>query len=119
MTYSCMRMHTTIGAAAFHFRVRDGIGWCHSAMVARETVERRSCLAGSAPSRVGLGYVAKRLLELLNVLSRFRCSALHSAFTALSDVCHRSGAAGEQSAQGCAVLLSALRARMHARTKTT
>ena len=30
--------HTTIGAAAFHFRVRDGIGWGHSAKVARERV---------------------------------------------------------------------------------
>lgn len=29
-------MHTTIGAAAFHFRVRDGIGWFHSAIVARK-----------------------------------------------------------------------------------
>ena len=41
MTYSRMRMHTTIGAAAFHFRVRNGIGWFHSAMVARERVEGR------------------------------------------------------------------------------
>ena len=41
MTYSCMRMHTTIGAAAFHFRVRDGIGWDHSAVVTRERVEGR------------------------------------------------------------------------------
>ena len=24
--------HTTIGAGAFHFRVRDGIGWFHTAM---------------------------------------------------------------------------------------
>jgi hypothetical protein len=39
VTYSCMRMHTTIGAAAFHFRVRDGIGWGHSAIAARERVE--------------------------------------------------------------------------------
>ena len=38
VTYSCMRMHTTIGAAAFHFRVRDGIGWDHSAIAAREKV---------------------------------------------------------------------------------
>ena len=30
--------HTTIGAAAFHFRVRDGIGWDHSAIAARERV---------------------------------------------------------------------------------
>lgn len=29
---------TTIGAAAFHFRVRDGIGWFHSANFTRETV---------------------------------------------------------------------------------
>ena len=35
MTYSRMRMHTTIGAGAFHFRVRDGIGWDHTAMVAK------------------------------------------------------------------------------------
>ena len=41
MTYSRMRMHTTIGAAAFHFRVRNGIGWFHSAMVTRERVEGR------------------------------------------------------------------------------
>src|SRR5207244_9019472 len=30
--------HTTIGAVAFHCRVRDGIGWFHNAMVTRETV---------------------------------------------------------------------------------
>lgn len=35
--------HTTIGAAAFHFRVRDGIGWFHSANFTRETV-------GASPS---------------------------------------------------------------------
>ena len=33
--------HTTIGAVAFHFRVRDGIGWFHNAMVTRERVEGR------------------------------------------------------------------------------
>ena len=41
MTYSRMRMHTTIGACAFHFRVRDGIGWFHAAMFTRERVEGR------------------------------------------------------------------------------
>ena len=41
MTYSCMYAHTTIGAVAFHFRVRDGIGWFHNAMVTRERVEGR------------------------------------------------------------------------------
>ena len=50
MTYSRMRMHTTIGAAAFHFRVRNGIGWFHSAMVTRERVEV-AVLGGRARSR--------------------------------------------------------------------
>ena len=35
---------TTIGAAAFHFRVRDGIGWFHSAKFTRETF-------GASPSK--------------------------------------------------------------------
>ena len=45
--------HTTIGAAAFHFRVRDGIGWFHSAMVARERGEgrRRPYVSGMGPRR--------------------------------------------------------------------
>ena len=30
--------HTTIGAGAFHCRVRDGIGWDHAAVSAREAV---------------------------------------------------------------------------------
>src|SRR5476651_2624120 len=42
--------HTTIGAPAFHCRVRDGIGWCHRAMVARETVEGRDGLSGWIPA---------------------------------------------------------------------
>ena len=33
--------HTTIGAVAFHFRVRDGNGWYHNAMFTRERVEGR------------------------------------------------------------------------------
>ena len=41
--------HTTIGAGAFHFRVRDGIGWDHTAMAARESVGRR----WEAPARIG------------------------------------------------------------------
>ena len=41
MTYSRMRMHTTIGVCAFHFRVRNGIGWDHAAIVTRERVEGR------------------------------------------------------------------------------
>ena len=40
--------HTTIGAGAFHFRVRDGIGWDHTAKVARELV--RVALVFSARS---------------------------------------------------------------------
>ena len=85
MTYSCMRMHTTIGAAAFHFRVRNGIGWCHSAMVARERVEvavlwevhgsrtlssdgRRQFPAEA--DRVGRSEVGIALTNVLDVLSR-------------------------------------------------
>ena len=35
-TYSHVTFrHTTIGAAMFHFRVRDGNGWFHYAMVTR------------------------------------------------------------------------------------
>ena len=30
--------HTTIGAGAFHCRVRDGIGWDHAAVSAKEAV---------------------------------------------------------------------------------
>ena len=41
--------HTTIGAGAFHFRVRDGIGWDHAAVSAREAVE-----AQVAVKRLGL-----------------------------------------------------------------
>ncbi len=36
MTYSHTAFRrTTIGAGAFHFRVRDGIGWDHAAMITR------------------------------------------------------------------------------------
>ena len=35
--------HTTIGAVAFHFRVREGIGWFHNAMITRETVGGSQC----------------------------------------------------------------------------
>ena len=44
--------HTTIGAGAFHFRVRDGIGWYHAAVSAREAVE-----AQDAVKRLGLHWV--------------------------------------------------------------
>lgn len=43
--------HTTIGAAAFHFRVRDGIGWFHSANFTREAFgESHSSLRDKAPA---------------------------------------------------------------------
>src|SRR3954467_5130496 len=44
--------HTTIGACAFHFRVRDGIGWDHAAVSAREAEQRR---AGKRVLGIGLG----------------------------------------------------------------
>lgn len=36
MSYFHMRMHTIIGAKAFHGPVRDGKGWDHLAMVVRQ-----------------------------------------------------------------------------------
>jgi hypothetical protein len=39
--------HTTIGAGAFHFRVRDGIGWFHTAMAARDLARAAHECAGS------------------------------------------------------------------------
>ena len=45
--------HTTIGAGAFHFRVRDGIGWDHTAMVAKELAE--TAPFGALVSHRGLG----------------------------------------------------------------
>ena len=54
MTYSRMRVHTTIGAAAFHFRVRNGIGWFHSAMVTRERVEGRGPVVGPVAHTLSL-----------------------------------------------------------------
>lgn len=43
---------TTIGAAAFHFRVRDGTGWFHCAVVTRveilRMVEPRALVASDA-----------------------------------------------------------------------
>ena len=44
--------HTTIGAGAFHFRVRDGIGWYHAAVSAREAVEAGAVLRLTC---IGLG----------------------------------------------------------------
>ena len=57
--------HTTIGAAAFHFRVRDGIGWFHSAMFAEQAVETAH---GYAPvSRGVLGRNKSFWLESFSV----------------------------------------------------
>jgi hypothetical protein len=60
---ACRR--TTIGAAAFHFRVRNGNGWCHHAIVTRAE-KRLRCSAlvaalraarrlvvGGSPNRLG------------------------------------------------------------------
>ena len=41
---------TTIGAAAFHFRVRNGNGWCHCAIVTRAE-KRLRCSALVRDSR--------------------------------------------------------------------
>ncbi len=67
MTYSRMRMHTTIGAGSFHFRVREGIGWYQTAMAARETLESR-CVARTR--RCDLGCERKFGTMRVNVLLR-------------------------------------------------
>src|SRR5687767_14858832 len=67
--------HTTIGAAAFHFRVRDGIGWFHSAMVARERGEgrRRPSGKGTGPRRPLISWeVANGWSVSIDVTSRVR-----------------------------------------------
>ena len=62
--------HTTIGAAAFHFRVRDGIGWFHSAMFAEQAVETAQY---SAPVSHGvLGRNKSFWLESLRVTEALR-----------------------------------------------
>src|SRR3984893_14751888 len=45
-TYRC----TTIGAAAFHFRVRNGNGWDHCAMITRRLVKPRLARGDGAVS---------------------------------------------------------------------
>ena len=46
MTYSHMeKLHTTIGAKRFHFRVRHGIGWFTLAMVVRRNGGILRCLS--------------------------------------------------------------------------
>src|SRR5215831_5770613 len=47
MSYSRTTLRcTTIGAAAFHFRVRNGNGWCHCAMITRRLVKPKSARGG-------------------------------------------------------------------------
>ena len=46
-TYRC----TTIGAAAFHFRVRNGNGWCHCARITRRLVKPKLARGGRGRSR--------------------------------------------------------------------
>jgi hypothetical protein len=57
---ACRR--TTIGAAAFHCRVRNGNGWCHCANVTRD------------PSRTG-GFDASRRRGSLETMSIFQRTA--------------------------------------------
>ena len=56
---ACRR--TTIGAAAFHFRVRNGNGWCHYAIVTR---------AREALALLGSGGGASRRATLVGAVHR-------------------------------------------------
>ena len=79
--------HTTIGAGAFHFRVRDGIGWDHAAVSAREAV--KPSRSGAPWACIGLG--RNKVCSLIDedVPSRYlvRCSCekcgLRTAFSCL------------------------------------
>ena len=57
---------TTIGAAAFHFRVRDGTGWFHCAVVTRGEVLRVEVeprTLGTSSVRVAFVCLFKRRLQ--------------------------------------------------------
>ena len=62
------KCHTTIGAGAFHCRVRDGIGWDHAAIAAREGVEA----ARGAPASRGLEVSGRRAPDKAGEASRRR-----------------------------------------------
>ncbi len=70
--------HTTIGAGAFHFRVRNGIGWFHTAMVTRERVEGRRLGAtlsrgtGRACARSGKGVGRSEVFGMLLTYRKLR-----------------------------------------------
>ena len=58
--------HTTIGAGAFHFRVRDGIGWDHAAVSAREAVQvarLRGLRIGLGRNKIGLSHPRRCAIE--------------------------------------------------------
>ena len=67
--------HTTIGAAAFHFRVRDGIGWFHSANFTRETVG-----ASLIPIKIGVAPVSHKVLGS-SLLFRFQSTCVETKAT--------------------------------------
>ena len=78
MTYVHMgKPHTSIGAASFHRRVRDGIGWCQRALAARPNRLCKSvgvAIAGMIPKRLGC-YMVKPHGPLVRVsCTRYRAS---------------------------------------------
>jgi hypothetical protein len=64
-TYRC----TTIGAAAFNFRVRNGNGWSHCAMITRWLVKPKSARWGEVWGRSYLNFTRKS--NDLSVISGF------------------------------------------------
>lgn len=56
--------HTTIGAGAFHFRVRNGIGWDHTAMVTGQggeaALERQLAWGGKVANEANVVDVSSR-----------------------------------------------------------
>ena len=67
---------TTIGAAAFHFRVRNGTGWFHRAVVTR--VQCRGRMAGAMRFRYCLSGDIELSRRCLSFLARSLASARRS-----------------------------------------
>ena len=72
--------HTTIGAGAFHFRVRDGIGWFHTAIVTGQAV-----VAALGSAREHRGDVAGGEGPAIDASSRLEVKRLEVIWSSRTD----------------------------------
>ena len=66
---------TTIGAAAFHFRVRNGTGWFHHALVTRGQFQGKTLAA----SHLELGLWGPEVILNVELKSKIQNSSLRAA----------------------------------------